>query len=336
MDFIINDFEKIKTEDEFELIRQTFFNEIENKVVGNYQFVYINCEYGLLNTCMQIARRLKNRCKVILGGRFINYLHAANRLMKTPNIDLFTYISLGDPEKDLVNIINNVDQYIISKECNTIFYNSGLISDLDKIQMPKWFAFDLDKYDGKLYLVASKGCKYNKCTFCDERLIWGDTFRIRKLDEIVREIQFNMKHYNISEFFFWDASIASYPYIRSLCHAIIDKNINCSWTALVRADEITDELARLMKNAGCHTIEVGIETLSEESHKLLNKGETIDTIKRSIEILKSNNIKVEGSFLIGYIGDCETNILYTIEEAKNLHLDAYRWHNFEFPSTYLK
>ena len=322
LDFLIDDLEKLK---------EKFFHNIEIEA-KRYSYVYINCEYGLLKTCIDIAKRLKENT-VIVGGTFINYLYAARQLniKSLKHIDI---ISLGDPEKDLLNIIEN-NNYIIESDAKVKIYNSGVIEDLDSIPFPNWSKFDLSKYDGKLYLVASKSCSYNRCKFCDERLIWGNKFRFRKYEKIVEEIKNNITKYGINEFFFWDASIIAYPYIKNLCNKIIEEKIKCKWTALIRADEVTNELAKLMKEAGCYSIEIGIESLNDDILISMNKGENVNTIIKAIEILKNNDIKVEGSFLIGYYEDTKDSILKTIEKSKLLNLDFYRWHNLELAAGYL-
>ena len=94
-------------------------------------------------------------------------------------------------------------------------------------------------------------------------------------------------------------------------------------------------MAMLMKKAGCYSIEIGIESLNNEVLASMNKGEDVETIVKAIEILKKNDIIVEGSFLIGYYEDTKKNILNTIEESKKLNIDFYRWHNLELAAEYL-
>jgi radical SAM superfamily enzyme YgiQ (UPF0313 family) len=299
LDFLINDIENVKEQDFFELKRR-FYEQII-KVAKEYKFVYINCEYGLLKTCIDIAKMLPENI-VIVGGTFTNYLYAAKQL-DLSKLEAINYISLGDPECDVINIVENKEKYIVEKYKDINLYNSGMINKLDEIPYPNWGKYDLSKYDGKLYLVASKSCSYNKCKFCDERLIWGNRFRIRNYENIIDEIKYDIENYNINQFFFWDASITAYPYLKELCERIIEEKIDCKWTALIRADEITEEMAILMKNAGCYSIEIGIESLNNEVLESMNKGEDVATIVKAIEILKKNDIVVEGSFLIGYYED---------------------------------
>ena len=331
LDFLINDIENVK-EQEFLELKRRFYEQII-KVAKEYKFVYINCEYGLLKTCIDIAKMLPENI-VIVGGTFTNYLYAAKQL-DLSKLEAINYISLGDPECDVINIVENKEKYIVEKYKDINLYNSGMINKLDEIPYPNWGKYDLSKYDGKLYLVASKSCSYNKCKFCDERLIWGNRFRIRNYENIIDEIKYDIENYHINQFFFWDASITAYPYLKELCERIIEEKIECKWTALIRADEITEEMAILMKNAGCYSIEIGIESLNNEVLESMNKGEDVKTIVKAIEILKKNNIIVEGSFLIGYYEDTKESILNTIEESKKLNIDFYRWHNLELAAEYL-
>ncbi len=331
LDFLINNIEEIKEED-YLYMKKEFFQKIKEKS-KQFKYIYINCEYGLLKTCIDIAELTDDNI-IIVGGTFTNYLYAANQL-NLNKLGKINYVSIGDPEKDVLNIVRNNKKYIIKTQNNINIYNAGMVDNLDNVPYPNWSKYNLSKYDGKLYLVASKSCSYNKCTFCDERLIWGNRFRIRNYKNIVDEIRYDILNYNINNFFFWDASITAYPYLEELCEEIINEKINCKWTALIRADEITDELARLMKNAGCYSIEIGIESLNDDILRAMNKGETVDTIIKAINILKSNDIIVEGSFLIGYYEDTKENILQTIEQSKKLNIDFFRWHNLELAAEYL-
>lgn len=336
LDFIISDIDEISELSVYEKMKVDFFENIKN-VSKDYEYVYINCEYGLLKTAREIAELLDGDKTIIVGGTFLNYLYAAGQLKKIEKeISVFNFISVGDPENDLLNIINNQEKYIVEKIGNVMIYSSGMVSDLDSIPFPNWSKYDIGKYDGNLYLVASKSCNYNRCKFCDERLIWGNRFRYRNYKKILDEIKLDIEKYNINKFFFWDASIAAYPEIKELCKAIIDNKIECQWTALLRADEVTDELASLMKHAGCYSIEIGIESLNQKMLDSMNKGIKIETIKNAITILKNNDLVVEGSFLIGYYEDTKESILNTIEEAKKLDIDFYRWHNLELAAAYIK
>lgn len=327
IDFIIPDIENL-TDEEYSKLKDEFINDIVEKAV-NYDFMYLNCEYGVLNTCVKISKKIINKCKTIVGGTYINYLYEGKLIGEgCKETDIFDYLSLGDIEKDI--------EYITQNNPSIQYVNAGIVEDLDEIPFPLWSKFNLSKYDGKLYLVASKGCSYNKCKFCDEQLIWGKKYRYRKPENIFEEIRNNVNNIGINEFFFWDASIAAYPNIKRLCNMIIDSNIKCSWTALTRVDELDDELIELMKKSGCKSIEIGIESLNNNTLKNINKGIEVNDINNAIKLLKKHEIMVEGSFLIGYPWETEDEMKNTIKKAVSMDIDYYRWHNFQPYAKYLK
>ena len=327
MDFIIPNIENL-SENEFLDLKKDFYDRIYEKAEG-VNFVYLNCEYGILKSCIEIAIRIKGKCKIIIGGTYINYLYEGKVLDEnTEEIQVFDYISLGDIEKDL--------PYIINQEPHDLFINAGMVDNLDDLPFPMWNKFDLSKYDGKLYLVASKGCSYNGCKFCDERLIWGKKYRYRDPEKVFNEIQHNINTYGINEFFFWDASIAAYPEIQRLCKLISENNVDCCWTALSRVDELDDDLIETMKRSGCKSIEIGIESLNDNTLNELNKGITVGEIKDAVRKLKAHGLIVEGSFLIGYPNESEEEIKNTIKIACELDIDFYRWHNFQPYALFLR
>lgn len=331
VDFVFNDIDEISLED-YLLKRTSFINKFQ-KYDGEYNYIYINCEYGMLNNCIQIAKKIK-KAIIIVGGTYINYLYAGRIISDRNNkmFDVFDYFSMGDIELDIAYIASNK----LQKTRKTGILNSGMVMNLDEIPFPDWSKFDVAKYDGKLYVVGSKGCSYNKCTFCDEKLIWGDKFRCRNPLKIVQEIKRNKEEYNISDYFFWDASITSYPYLEDLCNYLSFPEYQCSWTALARVKEISEKRLELLKKAGCKTIELGIESLQNSTLATMNKGITFDEIKEKIQLVKDYGIFVEGSFLIGYPDESISQMQDTVEKALGLNLDFYRWHNFQMYSSYIR
>lgn len=328
-DFLLKEIEDIRNVEDYKYKRQKFFDEL-SKLSIDTDIVYINCEYGLLKTCVEISEKLSEKCKVIVGGTFINYLYTSRELIKCKRLP-FDYISIGEPEVDVINICQKRNIYAKEYIGKALVFCSKMNNNLDALPFPRWDMFDLSKYDGGLYLLASKSCKYNRCYFCDERLIWGNSFRYRTVENIIAEIEQDVKKYNVNSFFFWDASILSYPFLEKLCEQIIEKKLKISWTALVRADEVNERIVELMKKAGCVSIEIGIESLNEYMLKKVNKGEKIEDIIRAIEILKKYEIIIEGSFVVGFPGETVESARTTIKEAIKLGLDYYRWHNFQVP-----
>ena len=71
-----------------------------------------------------------------------------------------------------------------------------------------------------------------------------------------------------------------------------------------RADEITQEVARMLGESGCYLVSVGIECGNDEfRNRILKKHVTNANILRAIELLREQGIKIMGQWIIGYPGE---------------------------------
>jgi radical SAM superfamily enzyme YgiQ (UPF0313 family) len=93
---------------------------------------------------------------------------------------------------------------------------------------------------------------------------------------------------------------------------------------------------KLMKKAGCKEIWLGIETLDPKVFRLINKGEKIEDILRTIRLAHQEGIMVSGFFIIGLPGSTYEKDFQTLEKAKKLRLQTSTWSlATPFPHTFL-
>ena len=76
-----------------------------------------------------------------------------------------------------------------------------------------------------------------------------------------------------------------------------------------------------MKKSGCVEVGMGVESGSDKILATINKGETTDTIKKAIKLLKRGGIRVKGFFIVGLPGESETTILETVNFLTEVDLD---------------
>ena len=317
----------------FDKYREKFIENI-SKYSSQYQYIYFDCEYGMLTFIEKCVENINSLTKVIVGGTYINYLYAAGCLPKvSKNI---TFLIIGDVLTVISDICMNREKFVqkINGKIEQIITLDR--ADLDLLPNPRWDIYDLKNYDESLQIVAAMGCKYGKCKFCDERLIFGEGYRIRNIDNVINEIKENIKKFKVKHFCFWDASIVSHPKFKELCKRLIVEKIVCTWSCLARADEIQYADVALMRNAGCIRVELGIESLVSDVLRSINKGITLNEIQTAVSSLQATGIKVEGSFVIGYPEDTKEGVLYTIKKSQELNLCYYRWHNIQIPARKLK
>jgi radical SAM superfamily enzyme YgiQ (UPF0313 family) len=78
----------------------------------------------------------------------------------------------------------------------------------------------------------------------------------------------------------------------------------------------------MMADCGCVEIGMGIESGSDTILKIVNKGETIATIKKAIRMLKSAGIRIKGFFIIGLPGESMETLTETRQFLDEVKLDS--------------
>lgn len=194
---------------------------------------------------------------------------------------------------------------LIYRDNRKISINSheNLIKDLNKIDFPKYEAFELKKYalPMAISIITSRGCPYS-CTFCANSLTNGKKFRFRTAMNIIEEIKFwhekGIRHFSIQD----DNFTLDKNRVMEFCELIKSENLNnikLELTNGIRANTADKELLLKMKEAGFFSLAIGVEAGNNKVLKSLNKSETMEEIEKAIKIACELNLNVHLFFLIG-------------------------------------
>ena len=74
------------------------------------------------------------------------------------------------------------------------------------------------------------------------------------------------------------------------------------------------------------TIELGLQSASDETLKLINRGHTKEDFKKTTKLLKDNNIKVVAHIINGLPGETKEMMIDTIEFLNDLNIDGIKIH----------
>ncbi len=192
------------------------------------------------------------------------------------------------------------------------------------VPLPRLDLFPLDRYHCPVVktfpfatVIVSLNCPYH-CHFCT----YGNLdFKLRKTDNVIEELDY-IKSLNIKEVRFKDNTFgASKTQVVKLCEEMIKRKFNFKWSCSSRVDILDEKLLRLMKKSGCHTIQFGVESGSQEILDRYNKGFVLEQVKRTFFLCKKIGIRTMGHFIIGLPGENEKTVLKTINFAKRLNCD---------------
>jgi radical SAM superfamily enzyme YgiQ (UPF0313 family) len=200
------------------------------------------------------------------------------------------------------------------------------ISNLDELGFPSH-----DKLEKKLYgdptskrfpktmVMGQKAC-INNCIFCCQPAFFGaPVLRKRSVKHFLEELNW-IENLGFKEVMFNDATLtADIEWASSLFEGMIKNNIELTWNCSTRADRVNNDILKLMKKAGCHTIAVGMETVDPLVLKNIRKNITSDQIREAVSLIRKNNINTIIYCVVGFPGETKKSIEKTISFLKTLN-----------------
>jgi radical SAM superfamily enzyme YgiQ (UPF0313 family) len=263
---------------------------------------------------------------VILGG--VHPSFTPEETLKNKEVD---FVVRGEGEYTLLNLISTLNEASNLDKVNGISYRIGdtivhnkpaeLIDNLDSLPFTmKELDLDIDVYSSESLgaMMTSRGCPFS-CIYCASNKFWGKRVRFRSIENVIEEIK-QIKEKFGTRFFIFDDDTFNINKTRviSLCDAIIREKLNIEWWCEIRSSPIDKEMLTKMKDAGCVSISLGIETGDESILKNIKKGTTLTQIRKCIDMIKEQNIELSTFFMIGFPWEGKREISETIKFMKSI------------------
>jgi anaerobic magnesium-protoporphyrin IX monomethyl ester cyclase len=102
------------------------------------------------------------------------------------------------------------------------------------------------------------------------------------------------------------------------------------WSCLSRVTGINEEIARMMKEAGCRRVYLGLETGSPDTLQLMNKRATLEEGINAVHEFRKAGIETAAFFIVGYPLETISSIEATFGLALTLPLDEISF-NVPYP-----
>ncbi|MFX1588046.1 MAG: B12-binding domain-containing radical SAM protein [Promethearchaeota archaeon] len=313
---------------------------IIKKKIKEYNIFGITSLTNTFDFTLKIVKIIKNGNPdniVVYGGPHVSFTYREILRSEKP-ID---FICVGESEdsfvslsKILMNMINNsksfrdIEQdlkkvkgiaYLDSKN-KLIFTGYPQPVEINNIPLPARYKLSQENYYYKVAnIIINRGCPY-QCSFCSRQNLFKKV-RIRSISSILSEIQdiLSMQTYNYINFY--DNININKNFFKEFCKIFINNNIKIPWGCELRVDNISDEDARILKEAGCRLIATGIESASEVVLDKNLKYQEPEKVKIGIQYLKNEGIPIQAYFVLGLPGETQSTFQKTIEFIKSLPFD---------------
>ena len=170
-------------------------------------------------------------------------------------------------------------------------------------------------------LQATRGCPHN-CEFCAlPNVPHGNILRQRPIENMIDEIKSIRQKFLV----FVDSSISTNPkYFKELFKAMIPLKRKFSGFANINVTN-DGELLELAKKAGCKSLSIGFDSVSQDSMNLVGKKvNKVDHYQEVVEKLHDYGISVIGCFIFGFDTDTKEIFKTTSDAISQLDLDCIR------------
>ena len=165
-------------------------------------------------------------------------------------------------------------------------------------------------------MMLGRGC-VGRCVFCGYG--WSDVHcRTRTVDDCLSEITAAKEHYGTKYFTFSDPSFCNkVGFVEKLCNALIEGGYNIQWYCESRVDTPL-RILKLMKEAGCISVDFGVESGSPRVLEAIGKKINLDMVLKFGNACKRLGIRAGCFFMISLPDEKEEDALLTKQLIREL------------------
>ena len=278
--------------------------------------VLIQASFPSLSSDLEFARELQKQ-----GIRtLIRLLHFPTGLLKKINSQPTDEWLVGECETTLLNILKGEDQPGLIRNNQDNGKRPPLVNNLDDLPFPArelvlHLPYEYPKLGRCITLQASRGCPHSCGYYCPYPLVQGKGWRKRSVYSLINELKY-IVHNKIAEKIFFRDPVFTLGVKRTetLCKEILKHNIQFEWWCETRADLLPENTVKLMAQAGCIGINIGVET-GDETLRLNRLKSHVDNqcIQQTCTYLHQHGIDIALLMMIGWPGETRLSVFKTAE-----------------------
>jgi anaerobic magnesium-protoporphyrin IX monomethyl ester cyclase len=279
---------------------------------------------------------------VTIGGNTVTRLRDV--LPQSPLFRYFDSAVVYEGETAFVQLVSAVGaRRSLADVPNTIYkdetgVHTSLTSyseDMAALPPPDFDGLSLEKYfvpTKVLPYLATRGCYWGRCEFCDHGEGYTAGYRTKKIQEIIDEIGYLKNKYGAKHFHFTDES---YPpaLFRKLSRGLIDSKMDIIWTTHMRFEKslLDSQVWQDARDSGCRYLHFGYESGNERVLKLMDKATTTEVITQHLQMSADVGIWNHCMGFFGFPGETKEEAWSSVQflEANKDHVHSLGFGTFD-------
>ena len=282
----------------------------------------------------EIKRRFKN-IPTVVGGSFFSILCSdfyGDKLTSFNSIKQEEVLKLlqpfgiiGEGEEPLLKLCKYIDnKESLENMPGLVYYDKkNNYTKVNSISKPISQNFppivSMDGFSTSKYLtpypvapmMSSRGCYWNKCTFCTHAEVVGSNWRELPVEKVLQNLKL-FKENGIEMVVFCDESMSP-SMLLSLSKKIIDEDIKINFGTMIRFEESLLDVIEIAAMAGCKYLSFGLESGCSRIVSLMKKGYSHETAQCIIDKCDKNGISVELHIMFGFPSETHQESQQTIK-----------------------
>lgn len=279
---------------------------------------------------------------VTIGGNTVTRLRDV--LPQSPLFQYFDSAVAYEGETAFVQLVSAVGaKQNLADVPNTIYKDetgvhtspTSYSEDMASLPPPDFDGLPLEKYfvpTKVLPYLATRGCYWGRCEFCDHGEGYTAGYRTKKIQEIIDEIRHLKDKYGAKHFHFTDES---YPpaLFRKLSRGLIDSKMDIIWTTHMRFEKsLLDETVwQDARDSGCRYLHFGYESGNERVLKLMDKATTTQIITQHLQMSANVGIWNHCMGFFGFPGETKEEAWSSVQflEQNKEHVHSLGFGTFD-------
>jgi len=231
---------------------------------------------------------------------------------ETALVDLYRHLKGEVPLDKCTHVISLIDGRVVHGPWGMLISPDAAAYSFDHLPL------DLYLNPGTvLSVMPTRSCRY-RCEFCAYNLHMPGGWMESNPEEFAGQLHALCKRHS-SPFAYFSCSMISATWAERFSKELVRRHGDICWNTQTRVDpHYTEEVCRVMRQSGCLTIDMGVESLSPAVLKAMHKPVRAEDVPRVVEAFHKSGIMPFLFIMWGFPGETADDWKMTLNGLRDL------------------